>query len=78
MNFLTFLATNDGEFEKLNDDLRPAPFSLQIYQTIQDKIKDPNQSKNFNEGYSVIFWEKIMMILERIENRVETELKQSK
>ena len=48
MFFSTSLATNDEEFEKLNDDPRPAPFSPQLYRKNQYKLKHPNQSFNYN------------------------------
>ena len=38
LGFLTSLATNDEEFEKLNDNPRPPLFSLQIYQINKDKL----------------------------------------
>ena len=46
--FLMSLTTNDEEFEKLNDDPRPPPFSLQLYHINKDKIKHPKHSQNYN------------------------------
>ena len=48
MDYLTSLATNDEEFEKRNDGPRPPTSSLKIYKIVQDKIKHPNQSYNYN------------------------------
>ena len=44
MAFLTSLATNDEEFEKLNDGPRPRP---SLSNSRQDKIKHTNQSQNY-------------------------------